>query len=167
MRHVLARKRTIILTIALSMGLVAAGCAKTRSSSSTSAGGNGGATTTVKKATVAKPPVTLTGTVNNHGTDDATGKTAFTIRADNDPGDFYFEPTFVKVTPGQTITVTIKNVGHVQHTFTVASLALDMTVDPGKETKVEVKIPANASQPIQYHCQFHESVGMQGAFYLG
>ena len=68
---------------------------------------------TPSSASNAAAPVSLPGQTTNKGTGDATsGK--IELEAD----DFYFNPTFIKVTPGSTVTLTLKNEGSVQHTTT-------------------------------------------------
>jgi plastocyanin len=105
-------------------------------------------------------PVSVSGKVNVKGKKDISGKTATSIEQD----DYYFEPTFLKVSPGEKVTVELKNEGDTTHTFTSDSLNVDQQVAAGKSKKVTVTIPSSGSA-FQFHCDFHESMGMQGAFY--
>jgi len=113
-------------------------------------------------AKTAKPPVTLDGKVNNKGTKDvSTSKSAkFELEAD----DYYFEPTFIKVQPGEKVTITLKNEGSATHTFTSDALNVNQTVSPDHSQKITFTIPSNA-KVFAFHCDFHVSMGMQGAFY--
>ena len=57
----------------------------------------------------AKNPVKITGKVNAHGTKDVSAKKFVTLSLEED--DYYISPTFIKVQPGEKITVKIKNDG--------------------------------------------------------
>jgi plastocyanin len=106
-----------------------------------------------------KPPVKLDGKVTNKGT--ATVKDgAIEIEAD----DFFFDATFIKAKKGKTVSVTVKNEGSAPHTFTADDGSFDEQVSPGAEATVEVTIPANG-KPVSFHCDFHASSGMKGAFF--
>jgi plastocyanin len=145
------RRFAIVLAI---VALVGAGCGKSKNETSSVSGtGTGGG----------KAPVTLSGTVNNHGNQDVSGKgssAAIELEAD----DFYFNPTFVKAATGQKVTVEVKNEGKAAHTFTVDQLGIDQQVDPGKTAKVEVQLPSSGA--VAWYCRFHRARGMQGAFYF-
>jgi predicted lipoprotein with Yx(FWY)xxD motif len=108
------------------------------------------------------PPVTLSGKTNTHGQKDLSASPTAKLKLEQN--DFYFAPTFVKVAPGEQITITIKNEGTTAHSFTSDALNVDKTVQPGKTTKVKITIPT-AGGTIEFHCHFHQSMGMQGAFY--
>ena len=112
----------------------------------------------------ASAPVALTGKVTNKGTQTASGN-KISIEAH----DFYFSPTFVKAKPGTTLTVTVKNVGKQEHTFTVPGQSVDATIKPGKTATVKVDVPSDGA--VLFLCNFHgpngtdEDRGMQGAIY--
>ena len=107
-------------------------------------------------------PVTLSGKVTNKGTKNISRKSAAKLELEAD--DFYFSPTFVKVKPGEKVTITLKNEGSATHTFTSDALGIDHQVSAGKSKKFTVTVPSSGSA-FQFHCTFHESMGMQGAFY--
>jgi plastocyanin len=166
-------KRTLAaLTLVLVTALVAGGCSK-KSSTAVNTGGNGnssdpygsagGSTTSTGASSGTPAGVSLTGQVTNKGTVDATGKSTFELEADNDGGEYYFKPTFVKVTSAETVKVTVKNEGSVQHTFTIDSLNINEPIDPGKSVQVNVFLPAGTTSRT-FYCRFHRSSGMQGAF---
>lgn len=119
--------------------LVTAGC-----------GGGGGA-----KA----PPVSLSGTVNNHGTKTASG--SMEVELD----DFYFGPTFIKATAGQKITIELHNEGSTAHTLTSTELGnVDEELAPDAKKTITVTAPASGS--ALFFCRFHRGTGMQGAVFI-
>jgi plastocyanin len=143
------------VTVAALLGLAAC------SSDSKDSKSTDNSTSTTKGA--AKAPVTLNGTVNNKGTKDISTKGASTeIEVELD--DFYFEPTFIKVAPGQKIKVELENEGSMAHTFTSSALGVDQEVAPGKKATVNVTIPTTGATP--FFCRFHQSSGMQGAMFI-
>jgi plastocyanin len=107
-------------------------------------------------------PVNVSGKVNVKGKKDISTKSSASLEVEQD--DFYFEPTFVKVKPGEKVTVELKNEGSSTHTFTSDSLKVNQQVAPGKSKKVTITIPRSA-KAFQFHCSIHQSKGMQGAFY--
>jgi plastocyanin len=107
-------------------------------------------------------PVTLDGKVNAKGTKDISGKSTASLEIEAD--DFYFSPTFVKVQPGEKVTIELKNEGSATHTFTSDALNIDQQLSSGKSKKVKVTVPSSGTA-FQFHCDFHESMGMQGAFF--
>jgi plastocyanin len=111
----------------------------------------------------AKPPVTLTGKVNVHAKKDVSGSAKATIELEQD--DFYFSPTFIKVQPGEQLTLKVKNEGSTDHTFTSSILNVDKTLSSDTSKTIKVTIPTTGTV-FQFHCDFHEAMGMQGAFYV-
>lgn len=110
-----------------------------------------------KSGSAGGPPVKLSGTVNDHGSKDAGDSPEIEV------DDFYFGPTYLKASPGATLDVKLKNEGDVVHTFTVDGLA-DVTVQPGAESIASLTLPASGA--VRFYCRFHQSQGMQGAFYF-
>ncbi|MFL6237866.1 MAG: cupredoxin domain-containing protein [Actinomycetes bacterium] len=98
---------------------------------------------------------------NVHGTHDVTGMSAFEIEADN----FYFEPSVLKGTPGQHLTITIKNTSGTNHNFTVASQHVNKDLDGGKTETVSVTFPASGT--ISFFCEYHKASGMAGGLQAG
>jgi len=103
--------------------------------------------------------VSLPGKTNDHGTKSPDGN-ELEVELD----DFYFGPTFVKATPGQTLTLHLKNEGSTTHTFTSAALGVDKTLQAGESADVQVTLPQTGA--TEFHCSFHQSIGMQGAFFF-
>jgi plastocyanin len=141
------RKVLILLGTAAIVFVGCGGGSSTTSASTSSQSGN------------ASQPVSLPGTTNDKGTQTASGN-EITVELD----DFYFNPTFIKGTPGQALTVHLKNEGKNAHTFTSAALNVDKTLQPGQDADVQVMLPQTGA--TEYHCQFHQSSGMQGAFFF-
>ena len=123
-----------------------------------------GGTALAGVATKSKPPVTLEGKVNNKG-EKTVKKGKISVEAD----DFYFKPTFLKAKPGTTVTVSLKNEGKTQHTFTSDALGVDQTLNPDQKATVTVTLPASGA--TNFYCRFHgptgtgTNQGMQGAFF--
>ena len=78
--------------------------------------------------------------------------------------DFYFAPTQLAASPGQTITVKVTNKGKADHTFTVDALKVDQVVPAG--TEKDITLPAGTSGSFEYYCRFHHSK-MTGTLTLG
>jgi plastocyanin len=126
--------------------LAAVGCAK--KDTATPAGSAG-----------TTPPVTLAGTVNDHGTTDLGSKAELAVEQD----DFYFNPTFIKAAPGSTVKIGLHNEGSTAHTFTIDALKVDTTLQPGGNVDVMLRMPASGA--LAFYCRFHRGQGMQGALY--
>ncbi len=95
--------------------------------------------------------------VDDHGTEDVTGLDTVDVTMH----DFYFEPTVLLGTPGQTLTVELENEGSAVHTFSVPSQDVDAVVSPGDRAEVTVTFPDSGS--IVVACRFHAAQGMRGA----
>jgi plastocyanin len=109
-------------------------------------------------------PATLTiggKTANNKGTADLSGMSTFTLKLDNDKGLFYFEPTVLKGTPGEKITLILQNVGSTKHNFSLEEQKINEDVNtPGTSSKVTITFPQSGS--LQFHCEYHQAIGMIG-----
>ncbi|MCC6179324.1 MAG: cupredoxin domain-containing protein [Chloroflexi bacterium] len=100
-------------------------------------------------------------TFNNHGLKDARGTDELELEAD----DFYFEPTFVRGTPGQKLTLEIENEGAAEHTFTIPGQQIDTVLQPGGKADVAVTVPNSGA--LRFYCRFHTSLGMNGELLAG
>jgi plastocyanin len=125
----------------------------------TASEGSGPESSEEEEEEVAAAPVALEGDVNNKGTAEITGD-EIEIEVD----DFYFEPTFLKGTPGATVHVVLANEGDAAHTFTSDALGVDEEIAPGATVEVDVTLPMEGA--VQFHCDFHDGMGMQGAFFF-
>ena len=104
------------------------------------------------------PPVSLSGTTNDHGTKTARAKLEMEL------DDFYFGPTFVEASAGQNFTIELENEGTAQHTFTSTDLGIDVQLEPGQKKTVTVTAPR--SGVALFMCRFHQNQGMQGAVFV-
>src|SRR5215218_3753132 len=116
-------RRTVVAVLALGLVPLLAGCgsSSSNSDSGTTTESSEGGTTTVAGLEA-----------NNHGTKSVedSGKTEVEL------DDFYFEPTVLEGTPGQEVTLELKNEGKVEHSFTVDSQGIDKDIEPGDEGEV-------------------------------
>ena len=148
------------------VGIVLAGCgssdkkttAGAGSSSSSASGSASGSSSSSGGASGA--PVALPGTTSGDGRvgDATSGSLAVELE------DFYIDPTYIKATPGSKVKLSLKNTGSAPHTFTSTALGVDETLQPGASKDVEVTLPASGA--TEFHCRFHQSGGMQGAFFF-
>ena len=93
---------------------------------------------------------------NNHGQKDVTGQSAVTITADN----YYFEPSILKGSAGQKVTLTIENTSSTQHNFTVSSQNINKDLNSNAKVTTTVTFPA--SGVLSFFCSYHKSQGMVG-----
>ena len=142
-------RRLRILAAVGVLAMVAGAC-----SDNTATPGSGGTTTDSPSPSPS---------INNQGTTDISSMSNFTVEID----DFYFKPTFMKVKPGQRISIELENEGTNPHTFTVATLSIDETLQPGTKKEINVAVPAGSAD-VQFVCRFHaEGRGMRGTFFSG
>ena len=97
-------------------------------------------------------------TAQLHGTRDVSGETG---KVEIELGDDYFEPTILKGTPGQAVTLELRNEGDNPHTLTISDQGVDTEVQPGDEAEADVTFPESGQ--LAFVCRFHESNGMVGA----
>ena len=97
-------------------------------------------------------------TAELHGTKDVSGETG---KVEIEMYDDYFEPTILKGTPGQTVTLELKNEGENPHTLTISDQNVGQEVQPGDEAEADVTFPETGE--LTFVCRFHESKGMVGA----
>jgi plastocyanin len=152
------RRAVVIVALAL---LVLGACGSDDNDSASVSGSGTGSATGSGSGTggETEAPVQLSGDVENHGTEDATGKSELEVELD----DFYIGPTFIKVTPGQKLTLELKNEGEAAHTFTSDALSVDQEVAPGESATLEVTL--TDAEAVAFYCRFHKGGGMQGAFF--
>jgi plastocyanin len=142
------RARTFVLfSVAAAALITLAACSSGGSSASSSSSGS-------NKITIGSDQA------NDHGTQDATGKTTFAIESHNDSSGYYFNPTILQGSAGQSITLEIKNDGSVQHNFSITSMNVNITLQPGASQEVKVTFPQTGT--VEYFCSFHHALGMAG-----
>jgi len=145
------RARTFVLFSAAAAALITlAACSSSSSAAAPASGSSSGS----NKITIGSDQA------NDHGTQDATGKTTFEIKADNDSSGYYFNPTILQGSAGQSITLEIKNDGSVQHNFSITSMNVNVTIQPGASQEVKVTFPQTGT--VEYFCSFHHALGMAG-----
>ncbi len=145
------RARTFVLFSAAAAALITlAACSSSSSAAAPASGSSSGS----NKITIGSDQA------NDHGTQDATGKTTFEIEADNDSSGYYFNPTILQGSAGQSITLEIKNDGSVQHNFSITSMNVNVTIQPGASQEVKVTFPQTGT--VEYFCSFHHALGMAG-----
>jgi plastocyanin len=129
-----ARSLGVVLVVAL----VATACSKSENESE-------GGTTTIagQKA-------------NDHGTKDVSEESSVELEQDN----FYFEPTILKGSPGQELTIELSNEGSALHNFSIPDQSIDQDVQP--DTKGEVTVTLPDSGTLVFFCKYHQSKGMVG-----
>jgi plastocyanin len=147
------RKIMVLLAV---VGIVMAGCGSSDKKTTAGAGGSSGSAS----GSASNAPVALPGKTNDEG--DRGDATSGTLEVELE--DFYINPTFTKATPGAKVKLSLKNTGGTAHTFTSTALGVDETLQPGASKDVEVTMPASGA--TEYHCRFHQSSGMQGAFFF-
>jgi plastocyanin len=147
------RSTPLMITALAAASLLFAGACSSSSSSTSPAAAGSASGTESGTITIGSDQA------NDHGTEDATGKSSFEIDANNDEG-FYFKPTILTGSASQSITLEIKNEGSVPHNFSIESLGVDVTVEPGSSQQVDVKFPATGT--VEFFCSFHRSLGMVG-----
>jgi plastocyanin len=138
--------RRAIAALTVSACLLVAGCSSSGSDTS-STKSDGGSSPSVPG---------LKGTVNAHGT-----VTAKDGKVEIELDDKYFEPTYIKATAGEELTLELKNEGSLEHNFTLTGTDVDQDIEAGKTATVKVKVPDASTV---YFCEYHQGAGMQGAF---
>jgi plastocyanin len=159
-----------LVVVLATLALVGAACNSSSSSSTASGGGSTPSEqpSTSESSTGAKPtPTTLDGQQANFvKQEDASGMSELEIEADTDDSVHYFSPTVITGTAGQQISIELKNESDsVKHNFTIESLHIDQDLDPGQTVMVSVTLPSSGT--LEFHCEYHESLGMVGEFTVG
>ena len=93
---------------------------------------------------------------NDHGSADVAGKDETELEAD----DFYFEPTTLTGTAGQTLKLELKNEGGAEHNFSIDDQNIDQDVEAGEDAEVTVTFPD--SGVLEFYCKYHRTSGMVG-----
>jgi plastocyanin len=95
---------------------------------------------------------------NDHGTKDVSGESMVEVELDDD----YFSPTVLEGTPGQRLTLELKNEGSKEHNLTISELKIDQDIEGGETANVEVTLPESGT--LSFFCKYHRAAGMAGAF---
>ncbi len=77
--------------------------------------------------------------------------------------EFKYDPNVINASPGQTINLTVKNIGSVQHTWVLDQGNIKLTIDPGKSETKTFTAPT-APGTYQFYCDEpgHKEAGMVG-----
>ena len=92
---------------------------------------------------------------------DVSGLAELDLEAD----EYYFEPAFLRGTPGQKLKLEIENESSTLHSFTIPEQKLDMDIPPKGKVVVEVTFPP--SGVVRFFCRFHSELGMDGELMTG
>lgn len=79
--------------------------------------------------------------------------------------NFDFAPTFIQGTPGQKMTLVLRNASSAPHNFTLPAQNIVRDVSPGAIDVVEVTFPTSGG--LLFYCHFHTSKGMNGQLLAG
>jgi len=121
--------------------------------------GSTGATVVAQSGGQAVPPGNAPAA--DHGTQDMRGKAEVHLEAD----DYYFEPTFLRGQPGQTVKLEIENESGTLHNLSLPAQGLDKDIPPKGTVEVEVTFPPSGE--LRFFCKFHSALGMHGALLTG
>jgi plastocyanin len=92
---------------------------------------------------------------------DVSGLAEVDLEAD----EYYFDPAFLRGTPGQKLKLEIENESSTLHSFTIPEQKLDMDIPPKGKVVVEVTFPP--SGVVRFFCRFHSELGMEGELMTG
>ncbi len=100
-------------------------------------------------------------TFNDHGTKDVKGKADLELEADSN----YFNPTFLRGTPGQTLKLNVENESTTLHTFSLPAQQLDQ--DLAAKGKVTIQVTFPPTGVLRFFCKIHTDQGMNGELLAG
>jgi plastocyanin len=94
---------------------------------------------------------------NDHGSQDVAGDSELDLELD----DFYFEPTVLTGSAGETLTLDLENEGDTEHNFSLTDQGIDQDVGAGEKAEVNVTFPDSGT--LVFFCKYHQDMGMRGA----
>ncbi|MEA2476467.1 MAG: hypothetical protein QOC87_666, partial [Actinomycetota bacterium] len=144
----MSAKRVSAIAVALVAAFLFAACgggSSDSSASGSSSGAKAGGTISIQGQDA-----------NDHGTKAATSGSSVEVEMD----DYYFEPTVITGTAGETITLDLKNNGSTTHNFSLPSQKISEDLSPGDTKSVTVTFPSSGT--ALFVCKFHASMGMRG-----
>src|SRR5262249_7964177 len=100
-------------------------------------------------------------TFSYHGTESVAGKPTHDLEAD----DYYFEPTFLRGSAGQRLTLEVENESTTLHNLTIPELGIDRDLPPKGKVVVEVTFPPSGG--LRFYCKLPEALGMNGQLLPG
>ncbi|HEX2148909.1 MAG TPA: cupredoxin domain-containing protein [Actinomycetota bacterium] len=107
---------------------------------------------------VVEETMALTGgeNANFHEEADVTGDDSVELELD----DNYFEPTILKGSAGQEITLELFNEGGNIHNFSITGQEVDEDLQEGGQQDVGVRFPDSGA--VTFFCKYHQELGMRG-----
>lgn len=94
---------------------------------------------------------------NDHGGKDVSGEHELDLELD----DFYFEPTVLTGTAGESLTLHLENEGSTEHNFSLTDQGIDQDIEDGGKADVTVTFPDSGT--LVFFCKYHQNMGMRGA----
>ena len=91
-----------------------------------------------------------------HGEASVAGVSATVVEME----DSYFQPTVLRGTPGQRLTITLSNQGNSVHDFRIAPQHIDANVEAGSPVTVTVTFPEKGA--VTFECRYHLLQNMRG-----
>ena len=91
-----------------------------------------------------------------HGEASVAGVSATVVEME----DSYFQPTVLRGTPGQRLTITLSNQGNAVHDFRIAAQHIDANVEAGTVTFPE-------KGAVTFECRYHLLQNMRGELVSG
>jgi plastocyanin len=79
--------------------------------------------------------------------------------------DYTFNPTFLRGSPGQNLTLRIANKGEEEHNFSLLAPQVDKDIAPAATADVTVTFPS--SGVLRFFCKYHATLGMNGQLLAG
>ena len=96
-----------------------------------------------------------------HGEASVAGVSATVVEME----DSYFQPTVLRGTPGQRLTITLSNQGNSVHDFRIAAQHIDANVEAGSPVTVTVTFPEKGA--VTFECRYHLLQNMRGELVTG
>ncbi len=97
------------------------------------------------------------------GSQSGLSSSAQTLDVSVNAAEFKFDPAAITAAPGQTINLTLKNVGRAPHTWVLKQANVRLTVDPGKTATRSFRAPPNPGTfPIYCDVPGHKEAGQVG-----
>ena len=157
--------RSIPMRVAVLFAVLAVFGAACSSKSNSSSGGSPSPSESVSASASASASESAGGTItvgsdtaNNHGSKEVDNITSVEVEMD----DFYFGPTVLTGTPGQKLTIELKNESKAGtlHNFTLSDQNIDQDVQADQSTEVTVTFPQSGF--LEFFCKYHKASGMVG-----
>ncbi len=166
------RDRTLKLMAGLFvMAVVAAACGTSSTSANGSPSASGPAASSPSASARPEPSSSASETgggkitigtelANDHDSTDASGMSSLEVELDDEGTQFYFKPTVITGTPGQSLTLDLTNDGSALHNFSLTEQSVDTDVQAGGTGSVTVTIPQSGF--VEFFCKYHKALGMIG-----